>query len=603
MKIPVFFLVPVLLLGCGGGSSNKDTTKPVIILQGAASVSLEAGTIYTDSGATASDNVDGTITSQIVTVNSVDTDTVGTYEITYNVRDAAGNAATTVTRSVEVVEPVLTGFFTDSAVEGLTYTTATQSGVTDAFGAFEYQAGESIVFSIGNFQLGESVTAAAQMTPLDLIQGAVLPTTSDELRFLLLPGRQTEADAVAFNKLMNILVFLQALDSDKDASNGITIVDGIAAIVDGVTIDITLIANDFKKSASLIEVMDAAVTGDLISSGYIKDQGMALNHFYSEQSIAHSFKALQTSTFRRVVDGDLTVQNIDSFTHDANGDMLTWRSTDAEGVTREVLTFAHDHNGNVLELAIDEGGDGSVERSTSYSFDANGYSLTRTMDTNGDGAANEVMTSTYNARGDLLTLSIDAGADGIVDRIDSYTYDSANNLTLESTDSDADGLDDVVVSYTYDVNGFKATQVDDTNNDGEADAIYTFTRNAIGNVLVESRDLDADGSADEIFTSTYDANGLRLKKTHSYDGATIRYTLNNTFDAYGKMLTTSNVTNGNIDQSITYSYDADGNLETYVLSQLGTIENTKTYDEYSNSNISHIFSLIITDIFFVNLDY
>lgn len=603
MKISVFFLVPVLLVGCGGGTSNKDTTKPVIILQGAASVSLEAGTTYTDSGATASDNVDGTITSQIVTVNPVDTDTVGTFQITYNVSDAAGNAATTVTRTVEVVEPVLTGVFTDSAVEGLTYTTASQSGVTDAFGAFEYQAGESIVFSIGNFQLGESVTAAAQMTPLDLIQGAVLPTTSDELRFLLLPGRQTEADAVAFNKLINILVFLQALDSDKDASNGITIVDGIAAIVDGVTIDINLSGNDFKKSASLIEVMDAAVTGDLISSGYIKDQGMALNHFYSEQSIAHSFKALQTSTFRRVVDGDLTVQYIDSFTHDANGDMLTWRSTDAEGVTRDVLNFAHDDNGNVLELAIDEGGDGSVERSTSYSFDANGYPLTRTMDTNGDGAANEVMTSTYNARGDLLTRSFDAGADGIVDRIESYTYDSANNLTLESTDSDADGLDDVVVSYTYDVNGFKATQVDDTNNDGEADAIYTFTRNAIGNVLVESRDLDADGSADEIFTSTYDANGLRLKKTHSYDGATIRYTLNNTFDAYGKLLTTSNVTNGNIDQSITYSYDADDNLERYVLSQLGTIEVTKTYDEYSNSNINHIFTLINTDIFFVNLDY
>ena len=359
MKIPVFFLVLVLLPGCGGGSSNKDDTKPVIILNGAASVILEAGTTYTDAGATASDNVDRTITSQIVTVNPVDTDTVGTYQITYNVSDAAGNAATTVTRTVEVVEPVLSGVFTDSAVEGLTYTTATQSGVTDAFGAFEYQAGESIVFSIGNFQLGESVTAAAQMTPLDLIQGAVLPTTSNELRFLLLPGRQTEADAVAFNKLINILVFLQALDSDKDASNGITIVDGIAAIVDDVTIDITLSANDFKKSASLIEVMDAAVTGDLISSGYIKDQGMALNHFYSEQSIVHSFKARQTKTYRQVDDGGLTVERIDSYTHDANGDILTWRSTDAEGVTDFAYTFAFDHNGNDLEQVTDLDGDGA----------------------------------------------------------------------------------------------------------------------------------------------------------------------------------------------------------------------------------------------------
>ena len=308
MKIFVFFLVPVLLVGCGGGSSNKDDTKPVIILQGAASVSLEVGTTYTDAGATASDNVDGTITSQIVTDNPVDTTAVGMYTITYNVSDAASNVATAVIRRVEVVEPVLTGVFTDSAVEGLTYTTAIQSAVTDAFGAFEYLAGESIVFSIGSFQLGESVAAAAQMTPLDLIQGAVLPTTPNELRLLALPGRQTEADAVAFNKLINILVFLQALDSDEYASNGISIVDGIGAIVVGVTIDITMNNGDFKKSTGLIEVMDAATTGDLISSGYIKMPGIALNHFYSAQSIAHSFKALETRTYS--VDG--TVQTKDS---------------------------------------------------------------------------------------------------------------------------------------------------------------------------------------------------------------------------------------------------------------------------------------------------
>jgi hypothetical protein len=98
----------------------SDTTAPVINLLGAASVSLEAGSAYTDAGATATDNIDGTITSSIVTVNPVDIDTVGTYTVTYNVSDAAGNAATALTRTVVIVEPVLTGFFTDSAVEGLT---------------------------------------------------------------------------------------------------------------------------------------------------------------------------------------------------------------------------------------------------------------------------------------------------------------------------------------------------------------------------------------------------------------------------------------------------------------------------------------------------
>ena len=126
----------LLLLGGCGGSPNKDVTIPVISLEGSASVILEAGSAYTDAGATAADNVDGSITSSIVTVNPVDINTVGTYTVTYSVSDAAGNAATAVTRTVVIVEPVLTGYFTDSAVEGLTYKTDTQTGVTDLNGAF-----------------------------------------------------------------------------------------------------------------------------------------------------------------------------------------------------------------------------------------------------------------------------------------------------------------------------------------------------------------------------------------------------------------------------------------------------------------------------------
>src|SRR5207249_2449947 len=80
-----------------------DTTPPVITLRGSPSVSVEIGSTYTDAGATASDNVDGNITSKIVTVNPVNTSLVGTYTITYNVSDSSGNAATQVTRTVNVV--------------------------------------------------------------------------------------------------------------------------------------------------------------------------------------------------------------------------------------------------------------------------------------------------------------------------------------------------------------------------------------------------------------------------------------------------------------------------------------------------------------------
>lgn len=82
---------------------ETDTTKPIITLVGNANVTITVGGSYSDAGATANDNVDGDITGEIVTVNPVNTAKVGTYTVTYNVSDSAGNAASQVSRTVHVV--------------------------------------------------------------------------------------------------------------------------------------------------------------------------------------------------------------------------------------------------------------------------------------------------------------------------------------------------------------------------------------------------------------------------------------------------------------------------------------------------------------------
>jgi hypothetical protein len=85
---------------------------PVITLNGDATVFIGVGGSYTDAGASAQDVEDGDITADIVVGgDTVDTGTIGTYVITYNVTDASGNAATEVTRTVNVVAdapPVIT---------------------------------------------------------------------------------------------------------------------------------------------------------------------------------------------------------------------------------------------------------------------------------------------------------------------------------------------------------------------------------------------------------------------------------------------------------------------------------------------------------------
>ncbi|HVX90558.1 MAG TPA: immunoglobulin-like domain-containing protein [Candidatus Paceibacterota bacterium] len=87
-------------------SVTIDTEAPTITLNGDATVTLTVGDAYTEEGATATDAIDGT---DPVTVggDTVDTGTAGTYVVTYDASDNAGNAAAQVTRTV-IVNPAST---------------------------------------------------------------------------------------------------------------------------------------------------------------------------------------------------------------------------------------------------------------------------------------------------------------------------------------------------------------------------------------------------------------------------------------------------------------------------------------------------------------
>ena len=109
-----------------------DTTAPVITLIGDATVTHEGATVYTDAGATASDTMDGDITDSIVTTSTVDADAIGTYTVTYNVSDQAGNQATEVTRTVIVEDttPPVINLIGDASVTHEGATSYTDQGAT-----------------------------------------------------------------------------------------------------------------------------------------------------------------------------------------------------------------------------------------------------------------------------------------------------------------------------------------------------------------------------------------------------------------------------------------------------------------------------------------
>lgn len=100
----ISIVVALMLLPSFG--CKKDTIKgsiPVIKLLGKNPVNVGLGYPYIDSGATATDKEDGDITSTIIVTNNVDTSTVGSYNVYYNVTDKDGNKAMQIIRVVNVI--------------------------------------------------------------------------------------------------------------------------------------------------------------------------------------------------------------------------------------------------------------------------------------------------------------------------------------------------------------------------------------------------------------------------------------------------------------------------------------------------------------------
>jgi len=77
-----------------------DTTPPVITLIGANTITIDLHSTFVDPGSTVSDAVSTSLAATVT--GAVDVDTVGVYILSYDVTDGVGNAATTVTRTVNV---------------------------------------------------------------------------------------------------------------------------------------------------------------------------------------------------------------------------------------------------------------------------------------------------------------------------------------------------------------------------------------------------------------------------------------------------------------------------------------------------------------------
>ncbi len=220
----------------------EDTTPPIISLIGAPTTTVNKGTSYVDAGASASDNYEGNISSNIVIVNPVNKNIAGTYQVTYNVSDTSGNSATQITRTVIVQDTSMaTNDFTPHTVtthasnsEWLEMVDIDKDGDLDILSASTGNAGAEVAWyeNHGDYTFTEHIIAVDVNSP-ESIKAAdmdndgdldILYTTYDgagaSLKQCINDGSQTFACADIANTTGG-LSYIDIVDIDNDGKKDI----------------------------------------------------------------------------------------------------------------------------------------------------------------------------------------------------------------------------------------------------------------------------------------------------------------------------------------------------------------------------------------------
>lgn len=232
---------------------------------------------------------------------------------------------------------VYTGVFLDSAVQGLGYETASQSGFTNDKGEFSYQAGEKVTFYIGGIRF-PAVDVAEVITPLSVFGTEQLDDES----------------------VINMLRFLQTLDVDGMPENGIELAESLHDLAANLTVD-----------------FDNPLFETLVNALLVSNNAVNISLVSPEQALAHFRTTLATlnpstgtgcetthekvgytgsfQTYAHNVSGTVTVVDnctlrLDTFSYDGLGpDVYFYGLTDGDTELTKAFAMSDAIHGTVFE--------------------------------------------------------------------------------------------------------------------------------------------------------------------------------------------------------------------------------------------------------------
>ena len=185
------------------------------------------------------------------------------------------------------------GQLIDSAVQGISYSTATHSGRTDANGTFTYNQGEMVSFHIGGIDIG--LTQGQKiLTPVSLVNGAI-----DEMN----------------ESVTNIVRFLLTIDNEPLNNDKIVITDEIIIAAQLMTINFMQTTSAFETDQSVLDAVStltqATPTGPglrtLVSSTTAQNHLNQTLHSLLAGNYSGTYSGANAGTWSVVVSGNGTI--------------------------------------------------------------------------------------------------------------------------------------------------------------------------------------------------------------------------------------------------------------------------------------------------------
>jgi hypothetical protein len=399
---------------------------------------------------------------------------------------AASNSSSSSSSGTGIGSSLKKAFLIDSAVAGVKYTrfidtdedglldageTIVATGVTGTDGSFSYATGETVVFEVAGITLGSmsaaNINADGKVFPQDILG--------------------VERENVTDPDVTKMAQLLQTLDSDGDASNGITIETNEAGDIVTDSGNVIVSSTNFENNiTNVLAAVDTSVTYESGASVAVVTPGDAQAHILGTVTGVDDVATITVAAGSVTPYADLA-------------DLIT------DGATSIIVAQTMD----LTDLASLVPGIITQEQAdaiSGYTGSITVNNLNNSSDINLDVTLSQYQAMSINAAGDDTVTVVLADSDATVDPHDD------TRMIIDLQDTNLDNADDITLDVTAATDSIETTVSQFLKVTNPLDASVNI-EDSVANLTV-GNDVDGTTLADATLDN---ANNVELKLTQDTD--------------------------------------------------------------------------------------